>query len=80
MVLRSNYLSIYKDKNEEKLRQKIDLADLTAVTSLKDPKNKRHNLFGLFTPSRNYHLEASSAKDAAEWVYVMLLYSGRHVH
>ncbi|KAH8600271.1 hypothetical protein B0O99DRAFT_649122 [Bisporella sp. PMI_857] len=35
---------------------------------LKDPKQKRQNVFGLFSPSRNYHLEASSGKDADEWV------------
>lgn len=35
---------------------------------LKDPKQKRQNVFGLFSPSRNYHLEAKSKEDAAEWV------------
>ena len=44
------------------------LADLTAVAFLKDPKQKRENVFGLFAPSRNYHLEAQSRKDAEEWV------------
>lgn len=68
MVLRPNYLSIYKDQNEEKLRHKINLADLTAVAFLKDPKQKRQNVFGLFSPSRNYHLEAISKKDAEQWV------------
>jgi hypothetical protein len=67
-VLRPNYLSIYKDQNEDKLRHKIILADLTAVAFLKDPKQKRQNVFGLFSPSRNYHLEATSRKDADEWV------------
>jgi hypothetical protein len=50
------------------LRQKINLADLTAVAFLKDPKQKRQNVFGLFSPSRNYHLEATSRRDAEEWV------------
>ena len=68
LVLRPNYLSIYKDAKEDKLRHKINLADLTAVAFLKDPKQKRQNVFGLFSPSRNYHLEASSGKDAGEWV------------
>jgi len=68
LVLRPNYLSIYKDQNEAKLRHKIPLSDLTAVAFLKDPKQKRQNVFGLFTPSRNYHLEANSRKDAEEWV------------
>jgi hypothetical protein len=68
LVLRPNSLSIYKDQNEDKLRQKIILSDLTAVAFLKDPKQKRQNVFGLFSPSRNYHLEARSRKDAEEWV------------
>jgi hypothetical protein len=38
------------------------------VAFLKDPKQKRQNVFGLFSPSRNYHLEARSRKDAEEWV------------
>jgi hypothetical protein len=38
------------------------------VAFLKDPKQKRQNVFGLFSPSRNYHLEAGSSKDAIEWV------------
>ncbi|PQE18099.1 PH domain-containing protein [Rutstroemia sp. NJR-2017a BVV2] len=68
LVLRPNYLSIYKDANEDKLRHKIHLADLTAVAFLKDPKQKRRNVFGLFTPSRNYHLEATTKGDAEQWV------------
>ncbi|KAL2075538.1 hypothetical protein VTL71DRAFT_481 [Oculimacula yallundae] len=68
LVLRPNSLSIYKDANEDKLRHKIHLSDLTAVAFLKDPKQKRQNVFGLFSPSRNYHLEATSRKDAEEWV------------
>ncbi|TVY68766.1 putative PH domain-containing protein PB16A4.02c [Lachnellula suecica] len=68
LVLRPNFLSIYRDQNEAKLRHKIHLADLTAVAFLKDPKHKRENVFGLFSPSRNYHLEAKSRKDAEEWV------------
>ncbi|KUJ22014.1 PH-domain-containing protein [Mollisia scopiformis] len=68
LVLRPNSLSIYKDQNEDKLRHKIHLSDLTAVAFLKDPKQKRQNVFGLFSPSRNYHLEARSRKDAEEWV------------
>ena len=50
------------------MRHKILLADLTAVALLKDPKHKRQNVFGLFSPSRNYHLEANSKEDAEEWV------------
>lgn len=35
---------------------------------LKDPKQKRNHLFGLFFPARNYHFEAPTAKDAQEWI------------
>lgn len=50
------------------MRHKLYLADLTAVALLKDPKNKRKNVFGLFSPARNYHFQASSSGDAEEWV------------
>ncbi|KAK2629327.1 hypothetical protein QTJ16_000147 [Diplocarpon rosae] len=68
LVLRPNSLSIYRDQKEDKLRHKIHLSDLTAVVFLKDPKQKRQNVFGLFSSSRNYHLEATSRADAEEWV------------
>ncbi len=68
LVLRPNSLSTYKSDKEEKLRRKIYLSDLTAVTLLKDPKKKRPNVFGLFSPSKNYHFQAPTPKDAQEWV------------
>ncbi|KAK8041841.1 PH domain-containing protein [Apiospora rasikravindrae] len=68
LVLRPNSLSVYKSDNESKLRHKLDLSELSAVTLLKDPKGKRHNLFGLFSPAKNFHFEAPSAKDAQEWI------------
>ncbi|KAK4106906.1 PH-domain-containing protein [Parathielavia hyrcaniae] len=68
IVLRPNTLFIYKSDKEEKLRRKVYLSDLTAVTLLKDPKNKRQNVFGLFSPSKNYHFQAPTLKDAEEWV------------
>lgn len=46
----------------------IYTSELSAVTLLKDPKNKRHHLFGLFSPARNYHFEAPNSKEAQEWV------------
>jgi hypothetical protein len=67
-VLRPNTLSLYKSDKEEKLRHKIYLSDLTAVTLLKDPKGKRLNVFGLFSPSKNYHFQAPTLQDAQEWV------------
>jgi hypothetical protein len=68
LVLRPNTLSIYRNEKEDRLRHQIHLSDLTAVAYLKDPKHKRTNLFGLFSPSRNFHLEAPTAQDAKEWV------------
>lgn len=68
IVLRPNTLSIYRNAKEDRLRHQIHLTDLTAVACLKDPKGKRKNVFGLFSPSRNFHLEAPTAQDAKEWV------------
>ncbi|RWA04585.1 hypothetical protein EKO27_g10519 [Xylaria grammica] len=68
LVLRPNALYIYKSDKESKLRHKLYLSDLSAVVPLKDPKQKRNHLFGLFSPARNYHFEAPSAKDAQEWI------------
>ena len=66
--MRPNTLSIYKSDREEKLRHKIYLSDLTAVTVLKDPKQKRPNVFGLFSPSKNYHFQAPTLEEAQHWV------------
>lgn len=59
---------MYKNEKETKLRYQIRLADLSAVAFLKDPKHKRDNVFGLFSPSKNFHLQARSQQDAREWV------------
>ncbi len=67
-MLRPNILFVYKSDKEDKLRHKIFLSELTAVTFLRDPKQKRQHLFGLFSPSQNFYFQASSAKDAQEWV------------
>ena len=71
MVLRPNILSIYRDKNESKLRHQVNLSDLTAVARQKDPKRKEKQIFGLYSPSRNFHFEALSDKEAQEWVEVI---------
>lgn len=67
-MLRPNTLSIYKSDSESKLRHKVYLTDLSAVTMLRDPKQKRQNLFGLYSPAKNYHFEAKTAADAQEWI------------
>ncbi|MCJ1376979.1 hypothetical protein MMC17_000069 [Xylographa soralifera] len=68
LVLRPNLLSIYKSPSEEKLHKQINLSDLTAVAYLKDPKDRRQNIFGLFSPAKNFHLQAKNEKDARDWV------------
>jgi hypothetical protein len=71
IVLRPNLLSIYRDKAETKLRHQITLSDLTAIARQKDPKGKAKHVFALFSPSRNYHLEAASDQDAQDWVQLI---------
>lgn len=69
LVLRPNSLSIYKDPPEgTKLRHQLPLADLTAVARQKDPKRKAKHVFGLFSPARNFHIEAPSEKEVTDWV------------
>jgi hypothetical protein len=68
VVLRPTTLSIYKSDKEDRLRHKIYLSDVTAAAHLRDPKHKRNHLFGLFTASRNFHFQAASHADAADWI------------
>ncbi|KFA63521.1 hypothetical protein S40285_00385 [Stachybotrys chlorohalonatus IBT 40285] len=68
LVLRHQTLSIYKNDKETKLRHQLYLSDLTAVAYLKDPKQKREHVFGLFSPSKNFHLQAPTQAEAREWV------------
>ena len=68
LVLRPNLLSIYKNISEERLHKQINLADLTAVAYLKDPKGRRQHVFGLFSPAKNFHLQAQNEIDARDWV------------
>ncbi|CAH0043046.1 unnamed protein product [Clonostachys solani] len=68
IVLRPNRLSVYKNEKENKLRHQLYLSDLTAVAFLKDPKHKRDNVFGLFSPSKNFHFQATNRREADSWV------------
>lgn len=70
-MLRPNLLSIYKGKDETRLRHQISLADLTAVARQRDTKKKQENVFGLFSPARNFHLSAPSEQEAEEWVHLI---------
>ncbi|KAF3910857.1 Myosin-X [Dactylellina cionopaga] len=65
-VLRGSAIGVYKDDQEKKLHRQIQLSDLTAVAPLKG--DKRPHIFGIFSPSRNYHLQATSDKELEAWV------------
>ena len=67
-MLRPNCLSIYKDKDETKLRHQINLSEITAVARQRDSKKKMDHVFGIFSPARNYHLGASTEREAQDWV------------
>jgi hypothetical protein len=71
VVLRPNCLSIYKDKDETKLRHQINLSEITAVARQRDSKKKMDHVFGIFSPARNYHLGAATDKEAQEWVHLI---------
>ncbi|KEF53079.1 uncharacterized protein A1O9_10987 [Exophiala aquamarina CBS 119918] len=66
LVLRPNLLSIYQNEDETDLKASITLSEVTAVA----PVRKAHteNVFGVFSPSKNYHFQGVSAKDAADWI------------
>lgn len=68
LVLRPHTLSIYKDRDETRLRHQISLNEITAVARQRDSSKKAKHVFGLFSPSRNYHLAALSDRDAQDWV------------
>ncbi|KAF2087832.1 PH-domain-containing protein, partial [Saccharata proteae CBS 121410] len=68
LVLRPNTLSIYKDRDGTKLRHQIVLSEITAIARQRDPKRKANHVFGVFSPSRNYHMAALSDQDAHDWV------------
>ncbi|KAI5367587.1 putative pleckstrin domain, PH-like domain superfamily [Septoria linicola] len=73
IVLRATQLFIYKNEKESKLRHAVTLSELTAVARQKDPKRQSKHVFGLFSPSRNFHLEAATEKEAQEWVEAIRL-------
>jgi hypothetical protein len=71
IVLRPEHLSIYRDKNETKLRHQIRLSDLTAVARQRDAKKKMAHVFAIFSPARNYHFAAHTEKEAQAWVHLI---------
>ncbi|RVX71193.1 hypothetical protein B0A52_04767 [Exophiala mesophila] len=66
LVLRPNLLSIYQNEDETDLKASITLSDVTAVALVR--KAHTENVFGLFSPSKNYHFQGASAKDTADWI------------
>lgn len=71
IVLRPHVLSIYRDKNETKLRHQLRLSELTAVARQKDRKRQEKHVFALFSPARNFHIETRSEEEAQDWVDVI---------
>ena len=66
LVLRPNLLSIYGNTDETDLRESIALSDVTAVAQVR--KSRHDNVFGVFSPSKNFHFQASSEQEALDWV------------
>ena len=66
LVLRPNLLSIYLNEDESRLSASITLSDVTAVAPVK--KTHTDNVFGVFSPSKNYHFQGISAQDTADWI------------
>ena len=69
MVLRPNLLSVYKDEDEAQLQISIATSDISAVALVKAPKSKRPNVFGIFSPAKNYRFQAPSADDTDDWIH-----------
>ena len=59
-------LSIYKNEDETDLRASLALSDITAVARVR--KSHQENVFGVFSPSKNYHFRGMSERDTADWV------------
>lgn len=66
LVLRPNLLSIYQNEDETDLKASITLSDVTTVAPVR--KAYIDNVFGVFSPSKNYHFQGVSAHDAADWI------------
>ena len=66
-MLRGAVIGVYKDDKEYKMRHQIYLSELTACAELKSPK--KEFVFGVFSPSRNWHLQGSSLDETRKWVH-----------
>lgn len=67
LVLRPNLLSIYRNVDETGLKHQVDLSEITAVALLPKQKEKHEGVFGIFTPGRNYYLDAGHLGAATDW-------------
>ncbi|KAI1611172.1 hypothetical protein EDD36DRAFT_314488 [Exophiala viscosa] len=66
LVLRPNLLSVYQNADETDLKVSITLSDVNAVAPVR--KSRAENVFGVFSPSKNYHFQGLSAADTADWI------------
>lgn len=66
LVLRPNLLSIYQNQDETDLKASVTLSEVTAVAPVRKPHTE--HVFGVFSPSKNYHFQGLSAADTADWI------------
>lgn len=66
LVLRPNLLSIYGNADETDLRESIALSDITAIARVK--KSHLENVFGVFSPAKNYHFQGITEQAVFDWV------------
>ena len=74
IVLRPNLLSIYKSDDETGLSASVTLNDVTAVAQVK--KAKPENVFGVFTPAKNFYFQGLSDTDMQDWVQKIRVEAG----
>ncbi|EXJ75129.1 uncharacterized protein A1O5_01825 [Cladophialophora psammophila CBS 110553] len=66
LVLRPNLLSVYQNPEETDLKASITLSEVTAVARVR--KAHTEHVFGVFSPSKNYHFRGMSEADTEDWI------------
>ncbi|OAL27470.1 hypothetical protein AYO20_09753 [Fonsecaea nubica] len=66
LVLRPNLLSVYQNPDETDLKASITLSEVTAVARVQ--KVHTEHVFGVFSPSKNYHFRGISEADTEDWI------------
>lgn len=66
LVLRPNLLSVYQNPDETDLKASITLSEVTAVARVR--KAHTEHVFGVFSPSKNYHFQGLSEADTEDWI------------